>query len=59
MFEQNNVYIDYSENLFTFHKVDNEENKYISFKKIIKLLHCYNDYTQNFNSLEEVQKAFR
>ena len=25
MFEQNNVYIDYSENLFTFHKVDNEE----------------------------------
>ena len=25
MFERNNVYIDYSENLFTFHKVDNEE----------------------------------
>ena len=25
MFEKNNVYIDYSENLFTFHKVDNEE----------------------------------
>jgi hypothetical protein len=25
MSEQNNVYIDYSENLFTFHKVDNEE----------------------------------
>ena len=21
-------------------------------------MHCYNDYTQNFNSLEEVQKAF-
>jgi hypothetical protein len=38
--------------------LNNEENKYISFKKIIKLLHCYNDYTQNFNSLEEVQKAF-
>ena len=25
MFEQNNVYIDYSDNLFTFHKVDNDE----------------------------------
>ena len=25
MFEQNNVYIDYNENLFTFHKVNDEE----------------------------------
>ena len=38
--------------------LNNEENKFISFKKINKLLHCYNDYSQNFNSLEEVQKAF-
>ena len=38
--------------------LNNEENKYISLKIINKLLPCYNDYTQNFNSLEEVQKAF-
>ena len=38
--------------------LNNEENKYISLKIINKLLPCCNDYNQNFNSLEEVQKAF-
>lgn len=38
--------------------INNEDNKYISLNIINKLLPCYNDYNQNFNSLEEVQKAF-
>ena len=38
--------------------INNEENKYTSLKIINKLLSSYNDYNQNFNSLEEVQKAF-
>lgn len=38
--------------------INNEENKYISLKIINKILPCYTDYTQNFNTLEEVQKAF-
>ena len=38
--------------------INNEGDKYISLKIINKLLPSYIDYTQNFNSLEEVQKAF-
>ena len=38
--------------------INNDDNKYITLKIINKLLPCYNDYNQNFNSLEEVQKAF-
>ncbi len=38
--------------------INNEENKYVSLKIINKILPCYNDYTQTFNTLEEVQKAF-
>ena len=38
--------------------INNEENKYVSLKGINKILPCYNDYTQNFNTLQEVQKAF-
>lgn len=38
--------------------INNEKNKYISLKIINKLLPCYNDYNQNFDSLEEVHKAF-
>ena len=37
-------------------KEENKENK--NFKLKNRLLHCYNDFTQNFNSLEEVKKAF-
>jgi len=37
-------------------KEENKENK--NFKLKNRLLHCYNDYTQNFNSLDEVKKAF-
>lgn len=38
--------------------INNEENKFISFKIINKLLPFYNDISQDFNSLEEVKKAF-
>ena len=38
--------------------LNSEDNKYITFKIINKLLPCYTDYTQTFNTLEEVQKAF-
>ena len=38
--------------------LNNVDNKYISFKIINKLLPCCNDFSQNFNTLEEVQKAF-
>ena len=38
--------------------INNEDNKYISIKIINKYLPCYNDYNQNYNSLEELQKAF-
>lgn len=36
-------------------KEENNENK--NFKKKNKLLSCYNDFNQNFNSLDEVKKA--
>ena len=45
--------IEYNDNY-----INNEENKYVSLKGINKILPCYNDYTQNFNTLQEVQKAF-
>ena len=37
---------------------NNEENKNKYFKLKNKLLPCYNDYTQNLDSLDEVKKAF-
>ena len=38
--------------------LNNEENKYFGLKIMSKLLPCAIDFNQNFNSLEEVQKAF-
>ena len=37
---------------------ENKENKNIYFRHKSKLLPCYNDFNQNYNSLEEVKKAF-
>jgi len=37
---------------------ENKENKNNNFKLKSKLLSCYNDFTQNFNTLDEVKKAF-
>ena len=38
--------------------LNNEENKYYTLNLMNRLLQCSNDYTKNYNSLEEVQKAF-
>ena len=38
--------------------INNDDNKYASLKIVNKILSCYNDYNQNFNSLEDVKKAF-
>ena len=38
--------------------INNEENKFVSYKIINKILPCYNDFTQTFNTLEDVQKSF-
>ena len=38
--------------------INSEENKFVSYKIINKILPCYNDFTQTFNTLEDVQKSF-
>ena len=50
------AYDKYEYNDDYLNKEENKENK--NFKLKNRLLHCYNDYTQNFNSLDEVKKAF-